>query len=127
MMISKTSVTPGTAPIEAVPHPLPDALVELIAARFSALSEPTRIRLLDRLREGSATVSELVDQTGASQQNVSKHLRLLAEAGLVSRSRDGNFVRYEISDPMVMRLCAEVCGGIRRGLEEIDALLGEGS
>ena len=57
-----------------MPHPIPDPLVELIARRFRAMSEPMRIRLLDRLREGEATVAELTEALGASQQNVSKHL-----------------------------------------------------
>jgi ArsR family transcriptional regulator len=107
-----------------LPHPLPDPLVELIAARFAALAEPTRIRLLDRLREGEASVTELVEATGTSQQNVSKHLRVLADAGIVSRRRDGNFVRYALTDEMVMGICAEVCGSVRRSLDELDALLG---
>lgn len=108
-----------------LPHPLPDPLAELIAERFAALADPTRIKLLDRLRDGEASVSELVEATGASQQNVSKHLRVLADTGLVSRRRDGNFVRYEIADEMVMRICSEVCGGIRRTLDELDALVSE--
>ena len=58
----------------ALPHPLPDDLVELIARRFRVLGEPMRIRLLDRLREGEATVGELAEALDASQQNVSKHL-----------------------------------------------------
>ena len=60
-----------------VSHPLPDDLIELIADRFRALSEPTRIRLLDRLRESEATVPELTELIGTTQQNVSKHLRIL--------------------------------------------------
>lgn len=107
-----------------LPHPLPDPLAELIAERFAALAEPTRIKLLDRLRDGEASVSELVEACGTSQQNVSKHLRVLADAGLVSRRRDGNFARYAIADEMVMRICGEVCGGIRRSLDELDALIG---
>ena len=59
-------------------HPLPDELVELIARRFRVLGEPMRIRLLDHLRDGEATVGELSDALGASQQNVSKHLAVLA-------------------------------------------------
>ena len=106
-----------------LPHPLPEPLVELIAARFAALAEPTRIKLLDRLREGEASVTELVEATGASQQNVSKHLRVLADAAIVSRRRDGNFVRYALTDEMVIAICAEVCGSLRRSLHELDALL----
>ena len=64
-----------------VPRPLPDPLTELIAQRFRVLGEPMRIKLLDALRDGEATVGELVDRMGASQQNVSKHLGVLHQAG----------------------------------------------
>ena len=74
-----------------VPHPLPDRLTEVIAQRFRVLGEPMRIRLLDRLRDGDATVRQLQEATGASQQNVSKHLAVLLAAGLVSRTKDGNY------------------------------------
>lgn len=109
--------------VQTVPHPLPDPLVDLIAHRFRVLGEPMRIRLLDRLREGPATVHELQEATGASQQNVSKHLGILTRAGLVTREKDGNFVRYGIADQGVFRMCEEVCGGLRRQLEELDLLL----
>jgi DNA-binding transcriptional ArsR family regulator len=111
----------------SVPHPLPDDLVELIARRFRVLSEPMRIKLLDRLREGAATVAELQEATGASQQNVSKHLSVLLQSGLVARRKERNFARYEIADDSVFELCEQVCGGLRRQLEEIEALLEGGS
>jgi DNA-binding transcriptional ArsR family regulator len=107
-----------------IPHPVPPVLAELVAQRFRVLGEPMRIRLLDRLREAPATVSELQEATGASQQNVSKHLGVLLGVGFVRRERDGNFVRYEIADPWVFELCEYVCGGIRRQLGELDEILG---
>jgi DNA-binding transcriptional ArsR family regulator len=110
----------------SVPHPLPDELVELIAGRFRVLAEPMRIRLLDHLRDGPATVQELKERTGGSQQNVSKHLGVLHGAGMVSRRKLGTFVRYEISDPEVFELCDQVCGGLRRRIEQLDAVLGGG-
>ena len=106
-----------------VPHPLPDPIVELVAQRFRVLGEPMRIKLLDRLREGEATVGELQEALGASQQNVSKHLGILHGAGLVSRTKRGTSVVYAISDPAVFELCEQVCGGLRRQLDELDALL----
>ena len=109
------------------PHPLPDDLVELIARRFRVLSEPMRIRLLDVLRDGGATVAELREATGSSQQNVSKHLGVLLQSGIVARRKEGNFARYEIADDSVFALCDQVCGGLRRQLEEIEALLEGGS
>jgi DNA-binding transcriptional ArsR family regulator len=105
------------------PHPLPDPLVDLVAARFRVLGEPMRIRLLDRLRDGDATVGELQEAVGASQQNVSKHLGVLLNAGVVSRTKDGTSSRYAIADPGVFELCDLVCGGLRRQVAELDAIL----
>ena len=110
-----------------IPHPLPAPLVELIAERFRVLGEPMRIRLLDALREAPATVQELQRATGASQQSVSKHLGLLLRSGLVSRSKEGNFSLYAIADEGVFELCEQVCGGLRRQLDELDSLLPGGA
>ena len=109
-----------------IPHPLPAPLVELIAERFRVLGEPMRIRLLDALREAPATVQELQEATGASQQSVSKHLGLLLRSGLVSRSKEGNFSLYAIADEGVFDLCEKVCGGMRSHVEDLNALLQEG-
>jgi DNA-binding transcriptional ArsR family regulator len=107
-----------------VEHPLPDDLVELIAERFRALAEPTRIKLLDRLREGEATVQELTEIIGSTQQNVSKHLGVLRQAGIVRRRRDGSFVRYWIADEGVFVLCEDVCGSLRRQVGELRNVVG---
>ena len=109
-----------------IPHPVPPVLADLVAQRFRVLGEPMRIRLLDSLRQGSATVSELQETTGASQQNVSKHLGILLGVGFVTREREGNFVRYSISDPWVFELCEYVCGGLRQQLGDLDEILGGG-
>ena len=106
-----------------LPHPLPEALIERIAERFRVLGEPMRIKLLEALREEDATVQDLQEATGASQQNVSKHLGVLLRAGIVGRRKEGNFSVYSIVDPMVFSLCEEVCGGMRRELDELGALL----
>jgi len=109
----------------AIPRPLPELLVELIAQRFRVIGEPMRIKLLDQLRDGAATVGELVEALGASQQNVSKHLGVLHNAGVVSRTKDGTSVRYAIADETVFALCEQVCGGLRNQLAELDAILSE--
>lgn len=110
-----------------IPRPLPEPLVELIAQRFRVIGEPMRIKLLDRLRDGSATVSELVEALGASQQNVSKHLGVLHQAGIVSRAKEGTSVRYAIADDTVFALCEQVCGGLRDQLAELDGILSGGA
>jgi DNA-binding transcriptional ArsR family regulator len=107
----------------ALPTPLSDGLVELIAQRFRVLGEPMRIRLLDSLRGGPATVAELQASTGASQQNVSKHLGMLLEAGLVRRAKDGNRAYYSIADDSLFDLCEQVCGSLRRQVAQLDSLL----
>jgi DNA-binding transcriptional ArsR family regulator len=106
-----------------LPHPLPDDLVELIARRFRVIGEPMRIRLLDHLRSGEASVNELAGALGASQQNVSKHLGVLAEVGILGRHKDGNHVYYRIVDEGVFALCDQVCGSVREQLRALNAIV----
>jgi DNA-binding transcriptional ArsR family regulator len=106
-----------------LPQPVPEPLAELIARRFRVLGEPMRIRLLDRLREGEATVLELAGALDASQQNVSKHLQVLLEAGVVGRRKQGNHAYYSITDDDVFGLCEQVCGSLGRQFAELNALL----
>jgi DNA-binding transcriptional ArsR family regulator len=84
-------------------------MLELIAGRFKMLAEPVRLAILDCLRSGEKTVSELVDESGLAQANVSKHLQLLHTAGFVTRRKDGLFVRYALADRAVFRLCDIMC------------------
>lgn len=102
-----------------VTHPLPDELVELIADRFRALAEPTRIKLLDRLRQGETTVLQLTELVGTTQQNVSKHLTLLQHAGIVGRRKQGNYVYYRIADETVFNLCEAVCGSLQNRFDAL--------
>jgi DNA-binding transcriptional ArsR family regulator len=111
------------APRQPIPHPLPEPLIELVAQRFRVLGEPMRIKLLDRLRDTEATVGELQEALGASQQNVSKHLGILHAAGMLTRTKRGNHTVYAIGDPGVFELCDQVCGGVRRQLRELDTIL----
>ncbi len=89
----------------------PDAL-ELVAERFRSLAEPARLQLLSCLREGEKTVSELVEETGFGQANVSKHLRLLHSHRFVARRKEGLHVFYSLADESVFELCEIVCDGI---------------
>jgi len=110
----------------SLPHPIPEELVDLIARRFRAIGEPLRIRLLDSLREGEATVNELADELGASQQNVSKHLTVLADAGVLARRKEGTRVYYAIADDTVLDLCEDVCGSVQARLRMLTVLVGGG-
>ena len=107
----------------AVPHPLPPPLIELIAQRFRCLGEPMRIRLLDRLQRGEASVQELATAVGTTQQNVSKHLGVLADAGVLGRRKQGNFVYYRVVDEGLWQLCEDVCGSVERRLGDLQHLL----
>lgn len=91
-------------------QPLTPELLGLIAERFKALAEPVRLQILDRLRVGEMTVSELVDDTGLGQANVSKHLQLLHGMGFVRRRKEGLFVYYALADKSVFQLCDAMCG-----------------
>ena len=110
-------------PLSGLPHPLPEVLVELIARRFRVIGEPMRIRLLDRLRVGEATVQDLTEAVGASQQNVSKHLGVLHDAGIVGRRKGGTQVFYRVVDAGVFELCETVCGSVQRQVAELNAIL----
>ncbi len=106
--------------------PLSPEAAELIARRFLALSDPTRLRIVDLLRSrGEASVRELTEALGSSQQNVSKHLSTLHAEGFVSRRKQGTSSIYSISDPAVVELCERVCGGIEAQLSALgEALAG---
>lgn len=86
--------------------------VELVAARFRILGEPIRIRILQALHSGEKNVSELVAAVGSSQPNVSKHLKILQDGGIVGRRQRGNSVYCYIADDSVLDLCDTVCGSI---------------
>ncbi len=93
---------------------LSDAARERVAARFRALGEPTRLRVLERLFRGPASVSEVLEHVGGTQANVSKHLSLLYAEGLVSRRKEGTRTVYAISDPTLKKICSLVCTEVER-------------
>jgi DNA-binding transcriptional ArsR family regulator len=107
-----------------LPHPLPPDLAELIARRFRALGEPLRVRILDLLRDQELSVNAIADQLDASQQNVSKHLAVLVESGMLARRKDGNHVYYRIADDGVFALCEQVCGPLQSQHATLNALGG---
>ena len=109
------------------PHPLPDDLIELIARRFHVLADPTRIKLLDSLREREGSVQELTDSIGATQQNVSKHLGVLRHEGIVRRMKRGNYSYYSIADEGVFALCEDVCGSLAAQFDSLrEVVIGVG-
>jgi len=104
--------------------PLNPEAAELVARRFRALADPTRLRILDHLRNHEeASVGEITEALGASQQNVSKHLSALHGEGFVARRKRGTSSLYRIADPGVHELCDGVTAGIESQLAELEAVL----
>lgn len=92
---------------------IPREQLDQVARRFRLLGDPVRLEILNLLHvRGEMTVQELVAATGQSQANVSKHLRLLREAGLVARRQEGPYAYYRINDPMLAALCVLVCSQV---------------
>jgi len=91
---------------------LPPQTLELMAQRFKTMGEPMRLQLLHCLESGEKNVSELIEAVGSTQANVSKHLGLLMQAGLVGRRREGTHVYYRIEDPIIFDICRLVCKGL---------------
>lgn len=96
---------------------LPDEALEQVAGFFQALSEPTRLRILNLLRQQEHSVGDLAQRCGFSPANVSRHLSLLTQRGLVARESRGNSAYYRIADPSVYQLCDLVCGSLARQYE----------
>lgn len=94
-----------------------EAALARVASYFRALAEPNRLRILNALRAGPRSVSEIVSATGCGQANVSKHLAQLLDAGLVKREPRGTMVIYEIAEPGVFQLCDLVCGNVANILQ----------
>jgi DNA-binding transcriptional ArsR family regulator len=95
--------------------------LEQIASRFRALSEPTRLGILQELKSGERSVGELVAAIGLSQANVSKQLSVLRDSGFLKREQRGTNAVYSISDPLVMELCQLMCDGMNRRAKELSA------
>jgi DNA-binding transcriptional ArsR family regulator len=90
-------------------EPLSDQALQMVAARFKALGDATRLKLVQALFAGEKSVHELAALTQMSQANVSKHLSILADQGILARRKEGLFVHYRICDQSVYDLCALVC------------------
>lgn len=96
---------------------LSNEALNLIAMRFKVLAEPLRLRILHTLQDGEKSVNELSEAVEASQPNVSKHLKILQDAGVLNRQQKGNAVFYSIADDSIFELCEVVCNSLERRLE----------
>lgn len=95
----------------------PTALVH-IADYFKVLSEVSRLQIVCCLKQGSKNVTDIIEATGLGQANVSKHLKILTQAGIVTRKPQGVAVFYEIADSTIFELCEVVCKQLAFQLEE---------
>lgn len=98
--------------------PVPSEVVQQVAEYFSLLSEPMRLRLLHLLRDEEKNVQQLVDATQTSQANVSKHLKVMWQAGILNRRSEGTCAYYSIEDQMIFELCNRVCDRLATRLEQ---------
>jgi len=96
---------------------LPPEAIRQVAAYFQALSEPTRLQILNLLRSGERNVGELAQLCGYTSANISRHLAFLMQHGLVQRESRGTAVYYRFADPSVYALCDLVCDSIARQIE----------
>ncbi len=100
-----------------------DAL-SLVAARFKVLAEPLRLQILQHLEDGESSVNSLTIAVSSTQPNVSKHLKILQDEGLVAKRQDGNTVYYKIADKTVFELCDLVCGSLKAKFSARNAIFG---
>ena len=95
--------------------------VDLQAKLFRGFGDPSRLAILEALREGPLTVSEIVEATGLSQSNTSNHLGCLRDCGLVAAEQEGRYVTYHMSDDRVGELLAlaeSLLADVARGVYE---------
>lgn len=89
-----------------------------VAEYFKVLSEVSRLQVLCSLKSGAKNVTSIIEVTGLGQANVSKHLKILTQAGMVARKPQGISVYYEIADPVIFAICDLVCERLSIHLEE---------
>jgi DNA-binding transcriptional ArsR family regulator len=94
-----------------------DSVFQSVARYFGVLSEPTRLKILHAICNAERSVGEIVDATGATQTNVSRHLALMLQVGVVSRRREGTSVFYKVVDPEFADMCRSVCVRIAGRIE----------
>jgi DNA-binding transcriptional ArsR family regulator len=99
--------------------PLSPAELGRLAELFRCFAEPTRLALLQELKPGPRSVGELVARLSATQANVSKQLKHLHQAGLISRTREGTSIIYAIADPFVGDICALACNKLNRDTQKL--------
>lgn len=93
----------------------PDALeamnpvFDAVARYFALMSDPTRLRILHAVCNAERSVGEIVEHTGGTQTNISRHLNLMHERGALARRKDGSLVYYRVADKALIAMCRDVC------------------
>ena len=95
-----------------------DPVFDAVASYFSVLSEPTRLRIMHAICETEKTVTQIVEETGATQTNASRHLALMFRAGVLARRKEGNLVYYRVADVAMVEICRTVCNQIAGSMDE---------
>ena len=102
-----------------------DHAFDMVASYFGVLSEPTRLRIMHSICEEEKTVTQIVEELGATQTNISRHLNLMHRGGVLSRRKEGNLVYYRAADAQLVEICRSVCGRIAAQLDEKKPLRGD--
>ncbi len=97
---------------------LSPAALQLVAEFLKVLSESSRLQIVCQLKDGPKNVSEIIELTGLGQANVSKRLKILAQAGIVTRDQQGVCVFYQITNPFVFELCEQVCNSLAQQIQQ---------
>jgi DNA-binding transcriptional ArsR family regulator len=97
---------------------VPPEVVQQVAEYFSVLAEPMRLKILNLLKDGEKCVQDLVEATDTSQANVSKHLKVMVQAGILSRRTKGTLAYYSVEDDLIFELCNLVCDRLANRIEE---------
>ncbi|MGI0493668.1 ArsR/SmtB family transcription factor [Alkalinema pantanalense CENA528] len=130
-MPRKAIVQPVIQPVPSIPvstglvasddcgiSKLSPAALGLMAEFFKVLSEVSRLQIVCSLKQGSKNVTEIIEETGLGQANVSKHLKMLTQAGIVAREQQGVCVYYSIANPFLFELCDLVCDALSIQMEQ---------
>ena len=86
-----------------------DDVFKAVATYFSVMSEPMRLKIIHAICQKEKSVNQIVEELGATQTNVSRHLGLMYRSGVISRRKEGNQVFYGVSDPTMVEICRTVC------------------
>ena len=102
-----------------------DNVFEALAARFRVLSEPMRLKIMHAVCRQEMSVSQIVDELGATQTNISRHLGMMHRGGVLARRKEGAQVYYRLADATMADICRTVCSRIAGQLEARQPLRGE--